>query len=81
MLKRLERYGTITSRYAESTTYSTKTGKEAVIQFIISDGVHSRAHRKNLLNPEFKELGCFTGPHSEYDTMVTVTLTDGFKPF
>lgn len=79
MLKRLKRYGKLNSRYAESNAFGTNSGKDAMLQLIICDGVHSRAHRKNLLNPELKEIGCFTGPHSQEKTMTTVTLADSFK--
>jgi len=53
MSERMERYGQWNRAIAENISFSEKTGKDIIIQFIIDDGNASRGHRKNLFNPDY----------------------------
>jgi len=52
MSDRMERYGKWNKAIAENVSFSEKTGKNIVLQFIIDDGNETRGHRNNILNPE-----------------------------
>lgn len=52
MSVRMERYGDWNKAIAENISFSEKTGKDIVLQFIIDDGNSSRGQRKNIFNPE-----------------------------
>lgn len=52
MSQRMERYGEWNKAIAENISFSEKTGKDIVLQFIIDDGNSSRGQRKNIFNPE-----------------------------
>ena len=52
MSERMERYGRWNKSIAENISFSEKTGKNIVLQFIIDDGNESRGHRHNILNIE-----------------------------
>jgi uncharacterized protein YkwD len=48
----MERYGEWNKAIAENISFSEKTGKDIVLQFIIDDGNSSRGQRKNIFNSE-----------------------------
>ena len=48
------------------------------MQLIVDDGVPERGHRENIFNPEFKVFGCYTGAHSDFETMSCLDLAGGF---
>jgi len=52
MSQRMERYGEWNKAIAENISFSEKTGKDIVLQFIIDDGNSSRGQRKNIFNAE-----------------------------
>jgi uncharacterized protein YkwD len=47
-------------------------GLQAVIDLIVDDGVASRGHRHNILNPNFRQVGIAIGPHRQYGTMCVI---------
>ncbi len=54
---RINRYGKWSYCCAENCAYGTKTAREIVAQLLIDDGVSSRGHRKNILNPKLEKVG------------------------
>ena len=50
-------------------------GLQVVIDLIVDDGVPSRGHRKNILDPGFHDVGIAIGPHLRYGTMCVMDLT------
>ena len=76
--ERLKRYGKIVTCYGENLSFHTETAMEVVLQSIVDDGVPNRGHRENLFNPEFRVMGCFSGPHKDFDTMSTLDFCAAF---
>ena len=81
MADRLSKYGQWLKTCGENLgTCLTKggDGKDVVIDLIVDDGVSSRGHRSNIFNPAFDTMGCFTGPHTQYNNMTTIDYSGGF---
>lgn len=72
MGERMERYGSWNVAIAENISFSEKTAKDIVLQFIIDDGNLSRGHRKNIMNNNYTAVGVAVGAHSEYDVCCVV---------
>jgi len=51
---------------AENISYGKKDPRGVVIQLAIDDGVYSRGHLKNMVNPQLAKMGCNTGYHKRY---------------
>lgn len=64
---RLERHGPVSDgNCAESISYGQSDPKEVVIWLAIDDGVVSRGHRLNIMNPAHVAFGCHSGSHAVY---------------
>jgi len=74
MSERMERYGQWNRAIAENISFSEKTGKDIIIQFIIDDGNPSRGHRKNLFNPDYLLVGVACGYHKGYEVCCVMDL-------
>lgn len=82
---RLERYCEWEGQCAENIDFGTKKGLNALLSFIIDDGVPNRGHRKNLLNGAYRLFGIAMGPHKEYEVVLVVNFVQSIrekdKPF
>jgi len=67
--QRMNRFGTWGITAGENMGSGFNTGKAIVMQYLVDDGVPSRGHRANVLNPEFKKVGIAVGPHKVYKYM------------
>jgi uncharacterized protein YkwD len=76
--ERLSKYGRFMHSYGENLSFNCETAEEVLMQMIIDDGITDRGHRTNIFNPEFKIMGCFSGPHSDLDTMTCMDFVGGF---
>ena len=63
---RLDKYGNWQNIVAESLSYGHTTGKGVVAQLLVDDGVSSRGHRYNMMNPNHLVTGIFSGMHSKF---------------
>jgi len=67
--KRMNRFGTWSGTAAENMGSGFNTGKVIVMQYLVDDGVASRGHRTNVLNPALHKVGIAVGPHKVYKFM------------
>lgn len=83
--ERIERYAEWEGTCAENLDFGSKTGLNCLISLIVDDGVPSRGHRKNLMNPNLKFIGISAGAHKDYEVCLVVSMTGGIrdkdKPF
>jgi uncharacterized protein YkwD len=70
---RLLRHGVRKHMWGENISYGAD-GLQVVVDLIVDDGVASRGHRNNILNPEFRQVGIAIGPHRHYGTMCVMDL-------
>lgn len=78
---RIERYGTWRVRIAENIAYGGNSAQQIVIYLLIDDGVRDRGHRKNFLNPDFKQIGVAAGRHPEYGNMTVMEFAGMFTDY
>lgn len=65
---RMERYGFLNGG-GENWICGSKTARDVVIFLLVDDGIPSRGHRKNILNPHFRKIGIgFSNQHKTYET-------------
>ncbi|MBK6284749.1 MAG: CAP domain-containing protein [Draconibacterium sp.] len=76
--KRMERYGDWKVRIAENIAYGGTSARQVIIYLLIDDGVQDRGHRKNFIQPEFKNVGVSVGFHPEYNTMCVMDFAGFF---
>lgn len=76
---RMERYGAWLKTAGENIDYGNQNARRIVLSLLIDDGVPSRGHRANILNPDFKAVGIACGPHKRYRYMCVMDLAGGFK--
>lgn len=63
---RIEKYAMWSGSIGECIDFGSNTPTEIVVSLLVDDGVESRGHRKNLLDPNFKLVGAVLGPHKIY---------------
>jgi len=54
--------------------------RDVVLNLLIDDGVPSRGHRLNLLNPAFLKCGIATGPHTQFRTCCVMDFAGDVGP-
>ena len=77
--ERLNRYGQWGMSAAENISYRANTGVDIVMQLLIDDGVSSRGHRTNLMNPNSRFSGVASGYHDRYDQMTCITYAGSYQ--
>lgn len=60
----------------ENIVYGQTEARDAILSFIIDDGVPHRGHRQNILNPNFRVVGVACGPHPVYQTVCVMIFAD-----
>jgi uncharacterized protein YkwD len=65
---RMRRHGVAHRSMGENISYGAD-GLQIVVDLIVDDGVPDRGHRRNILNPIYREVGIAVGPHRRYGTM------------
>jgi len=62
----------------ENIAYGYEHARDAILSFIIDDGVPKRGHRQNILNPNFHVVGLACGPHPVYRTICVIIFAGGY---
>tara|TARA_B100001287_G_scaffold235848_1_gene208228 strand:+ start:91794 stop:92378 length:585 start_codon:yes stop_codon:yes gene_type:complete len=76
---RIERYCRWTGTIGENIDYGIMNARDIVIHLFIDDGVKSRGHQKNILNPHFLFAGSVVGYHPVYEYSCVTNFSYGFK--
>jgi hypothetical protein len=71
---RMQRHATGLTGFGEANAYGPTDARSVVIGLLVDDGVASRGHRQNLLNPVFKYAGVGCGRHATYREMCVIDL-------
>jgi len=79
MSVRIERYGNWNGNIAENIAYGDPNGADYMVQLYIDDGVASRGHRTNMLNPKLKMTGMHACPHKSYGGMIVAVYAGGME--
>jgi uncharacterized protein YkwD len=77
---RISRYGRWGGSIAENIDYGAATARDVVISLVVDDGVSSRGHRTNILNPATRLAGAACGPHQVYRIMCVIDYAGEFTP-
>lgn len=72
-------FGQFLGTYAENIHYGDCEPSNIVISLLIDDGVKSRGHRKNILDPDFNVTGVAIGDHKVYGQMCVNTFATKFN--
>ena len=76
---RMNRYGKWDLSAGEDINYGTGQARRIVASLLMDDGVASRGHRKNLLDPTFNFIGVAVGPHPIYGRMCVLDFAGAYK--
>lgn len=76
---RLNRYGRWDITMGENVDYGNADARRIVTSLLVDDGVPSRGHRTNLLNPQFKVVGIAVGPHPVYGHMCVMDFAGAYN--
>lgn len=71
---RLTRAGVVATMSAEVVSYGEDTAEGVVRQLIVDDGLRSRSHRADVLDPRLTTAGVGCGPHRTWGAMCVVDL-------
>jgi len=65
----------------ENIDYGNTDARDIIMHLLIDDGVKSRGHRENILNPMFLVVGSALGPHQKYRHACVSNFAGGVKAF
>ena len=75
---RIGRYGAWERRAGENISYGRAEAVEILVQLVVDDGVASRGHRRNLLEPAFGVVGLAIGRHARYGSICVMDFAGGY---
>ena len=76
---RVNRYGHWDVAVGENIDYGNSDPRQSVISLLIDDGIPSRGHRSNLMDPAFRLIGLAIGTHPTYGYMCVMDFAGDFK--
>lgn len=76
--ERMSKYGRYTGQAGENISYGPKESQRIVLQLLIDDGVPSRGHRKNIMNPDFKVCGIGFERHKKWRYVTVIDYASEF---
>ena len=77
--RRLQCCGSWEGSAGENIQYGGRNAREVVAQLLIDDGVPSRGHRKNILEPAFRVVGIGCGKHARFRSVCVIDFAAGYK--
>lgn len=77
--ERIEKYCEWDSCANELIEVSSKTPQDILISLIVDDGFKNRPNRRALFKSDYKYVGIFCGPHSEYEIVTVFVFAGGIR--
>ena len=77
-ISRIQRYGGGYLSVGENIAYGDDVARDIVIRLLIDDGLPSRGHRTNIMNPQYTKTGIAVGSHPRYGSMCVIDLADKY---
>ncbi len=77
---RMARHGRVGGMSGENIGTGHDDASLMVIDLFVDDGVPSRGHRDNLLEPRYRVVGVGCAPHSRYRTVCVFDFAEAFEP-
>jgi uncharacterized protein YkwD len=77
--KRIEKYGVWNICASEDISYGSMDARQIVASLLIDDGVPTRGHRENILNPCTKFAGVAEGNHRKYRVMCVIDYAGSYQ--
>lgn len=77
--ERIGLYGNWEKMVGENIVYGHAQARDAILSFLIDDGVPHRGHRQNIMNLNFRVVGVACGPHPVYQTMCVLIFAGGYR--
>jgi uncharacterized protein YkwD len=78
---RIERHCQWVGTIGENIDYGNTDPRHIIMHLLVDDGVPSRGHRKNILNPTFKLAGASLANHPKYKYSCVTCFAGGVKSF
>jgi len=78
MTGRVQKYGKGFSSLAENIAYGDNVARDIIIRLLIDDGVSSRGHRINIMNPQYTKTGTAIGTHPSYSYLCVIVLANNY---
>jgi len=75
----MERYGKWSTTTAENLAWGMWDGAMMMYQLYVDDGVPSRGHRTNIINPALTRVGIAYCNHSKMKNMLAITYAGGYE--
>ena len=76
---RMNRYGKWEKMAGENISYGHDRIQEILLQMLVDDGVSSRGHRRNLVQPDFRFIGLAMGPHPTYNHLCVIKFACEYR--
>jgi uncharacterized protein YkwD len=76
---RAGRYSSGPAQVGENVSYGAWIPRDVVIDLLVDDGVPSRGHRRNMLNPAYQHAGAACGNHSKFGTMCVIDFAITYR--
>jgi uncharacterized protein YkwD len=73
------RWGGGLSENVSYSGYATVGARDVVIQLLVDDGVRSRGHRANVLDPAMRLVGVACGPHPRFALMCVMDHAEEYE--
>jgi uncharacterized protein YkwD len=75
---RMSRHGEWKVTCGENISFGETDAEAIVLQLLIDDGVPSRGHRTNIMNPAFRCCGAAVGVHKQYGVCCVIDYAGGY---
>ncbi len=66
MSDRVSKYGQWVSGLAENLQWGTSNAHDAIVSLMVDDGIKSRGHRRNMMNPSYTKVGVAVEEHPRW---------------